>query len=396
MYKLYFSSLLIFATFLSSAQTIDSVSTGTQNANDVYYSFQNGIVKTQSNTDWDLAFEISGLTAGILANHVKGVLVWQSTFSIADWNKVDTTNKINWKKMYNSPDKWSLGAFNLHTDNNFDLGWGTYEPTSHIVNGDSIYIIKLANGTYKKIAILNLNAGVYNIKYSNIDGSNEQTKGIDKANYKTKNFMYYRFDTETTFDREPIATDWDIVFTKYTVFIPTPFNVRGVWTNKTYKTAEARGVNTDITDYSPYTFTTTNSEIGYDWKTFNINTNQYELTKDLVYFVNDNKKVWKIVFTGYKGEPFGRYIFTKQGLTLSTHLPYIHSSSIYPNPAKNQIRVQLANGNIIKNVSIFNALGQLVQNGSEDMMDVSNLNHGVYLLNLITEQGIQNIKFVKD
>ena len=395
MNKYIFTFLTCLVALATQAQTIDSVSTGTQNANDVYYSFNNGIIKTQSNTDWDLAFEISGLTAGILANHVKGVLVWQSPYSISQWSSVDTSTKSNWKKMYNSSEKWSLGAFNLHTNNNFDLGWGTYEPTSHIVNGDSIYIIKLANGNYKKIAILNLNAGIYTIKYSNIDGSNEQIKGVDKANYKTQNFMYYRFDTESTFGREPIATDWDIVFTKYTVFIPTPFNVRGVWTNKNYKTAEAKGVNTNITDYSPYTFTTVNSEIGYDWKTFNINTNKYELAQDLVYFVNTNSKVWKIVFTGYKGEPLGRFIFTKQAFALSVKQAQLNPSRVFPNPVLGSLNLDLVNGNTLINYTIYNAVGKCIITGADSILDVSQLANGIYFINVNSEKGIECIKFLK-
>ena len=101
------STLLLLIVFISSkAQMSDSVSTGPSNANDVYYSFANGIIKSQPNNDWDLAFEISGFTASILANHVKGMVVWQSPYSYSNWSTFDTTGYKTWKKMYNSPHRW--------------------------------------------------------------------------------------------------------------------------------------------------------------------------------------------------------------------------------------------------------------------------------------------------
>ena len=112
--------LLLCAVYSAQAQTTDSVSTGLSNANDVYYSFANGIVKSQPNNEWDLAFEITGFTASILANHPKGVMVWQSPYSYTKWTNFDSTGYKTWKKMYNSPQTWSLGAFNLHNNNGGD------------------------------------------------------------------------------------------------------------------------------------------------------------------------------------------------------------------------------------------------------------------------------------
>ncbi len=393
------TTLILLAVALTAhSQTTDSVSTGSSNANDVYYSFTNGIVKSQPNNDWDLAFEITGFTASILANHVKGLMVWQSPYSYSKWANLDTAGFKTWKKMYNSPQSWSLGAFNLHNNNNgdpYDLGWGTYDPSTHIVAGDSIFIIKLATGDYKKITILNLSSGIYNIKYSNIDGSGEKISSIDKANFKGKNFAYYSFTTETTIDREPATSDWDVVFTKYTDFIPTPYNVGGIWTNKGYTTAEARNVATTIKDFSPYRFSDTNSVIGYDWKTYNQSLNKYIITDNLVYFIKTKDANWKIVFTGYKGGASGTYYFSKQAVTASSKSPKLTTNTVYPNPANGILNLRLSPDNSLINYKIINILGQLAISGTETIVDISTLNSGIYFIQLLTDKGIQNLKFTK-
>lgn len=391
--------ILLAVALTANSQTTDSVSTGASNANDVYYSFTNGIIKSQPNNDWDLAFEITGFTASIMANHVKGLLVWQSPYSYAKWSALDTAGYKSWKKMYNSPQSWSLGAFNLHNTNNgdpYDLGWGTYDPSTHIVVGDSVFLIKLSNGAFKKLTILNLNAGVYNIKYADLDGTNEKIASIDKALFKGKNFAYYSFTTEATIDREPAAADWDLVFTKYTEFIPTAYNVGGVWTNKGYKTAEAKNTPVSTNDYSTFHFSDSNSIIGYDWKTYNQPLNQYDITGNLVYFVTTKSATWKIYFTGYKGGANGTYYFTKQGFTSGINLPEITTSSVYPNPANGLLTIKLSSDNSLINYTITSVSGKKIMDGNEAIIDISDLSSGVYFVNILTQKGIQNLKFIKN
>ena len=398
MLKNFISLLLLCAVFTAQSQTSDSVSTGASNVNDVYYSFANGFVKSRPNADWDMAFEITGFTASIIANHAKGILVWQSPYSYAKWTNFDSTNHNTWKKMYNSPQKWSLGAFNLHNNNNgdpYDLGWGTYDPSTHIVAGDSIFLIKLATGDFKKLTILSLSAGVYNFKYSNIDGTNEKIGSVDKANYKGKNFGYYSFSLETSLDREPVGADWDIVFTKYTDFIPTPYNVAGVWTNKGNLSAEARNVSVNITDFSPYRFSDSNSVIGYDWKTYNQSLNQYVITNNLVYFVKTADAYWKLVFTGYKGGASGTYFFNKKAISASSKSPELTANTVYPNPSNGILNLKLSPNNSLVNYKISNISGQTIETGTETSVDISALQSGIYFIQLMTNKGIQNLKFTK-
>ncbi len=389
---------LLFSTFLISAfaQMADSVSTKGGNANDVYYSFANGIVKSEPNSNWDLAFEISGFSASILVNHSKGCELWQSSFAYTNWSGFDTASKAGWKKMYNSPFRWSLGAFNLHTDNNFDLGWGTYNPANHIVAGDSVFLLKLSNGTFKKISILSLTGGVYTFKYANIDGSNEKTAAIDKASFKNKNFGYYSFTTESSLDREPLTSDWDIVFTKYVDFIPTAYAVGGVWSNKGALTAEARNTPLSTKDFSPYRFSDSNSVIGYDWKTYNASLNRYDITQNLVYFVKTaSGNYWKIYFTAYKGSSFGTYYFKKEALSASLRYLSLSGSKIYPNPCSDEVHIELEDGQRLTHYAVSDMQGRVVLTGFDNNFSMAYLKNGLYNLTLYTSSGSQNIKLVK-
>lgn len=396
MIKYILTLLFISILTLSNAQVSDTVSTGSQNANDVYYSLKNGIVKTEPINNWDLAFEIAGFSASIRINHVKGIDVFQTHYPSAAWTTMDTTQKNTWKMMYNSQYVWTLGAFNRHTDGNFNLGWGVYDPGSHIIQGDSIYVLKFADGSFKKITFINLNSGTYNFKYANLDGSGEKTMSISKTDYKTKNFVYYTFAGDAIVDREPATADWDLIFTKYTEFIPTPYNVAGVWTNKGVKCAEARNVSTSIVNYIPYYFSDTASKIGYDWKTYNGSTNSYDITDNLVYFVRtSSNEVYKIVFTGYIGGASGSYYFTKQAIIAGIKHQNQPGISMFPNPVNDVLTLKLSDGNKLVNFTMLDFTGKVILTGNNEIISTQHLIQGVYTIVVETETGFSNFRFLK-
>lgn len=376
-------SLLLFSGFTYTfAQVSDSVVTGPQNSNDVFYSLENGVIKTEPNNNWDLAFEIAGFSASVRVNHVKGMEVYQSPYPSSGWSKFDSTGKNAWEKLYNSQYTWTLGAFNRHTDGNFDLGWGVYNPGNHIIAGDSIYLVKLGDGSFVKLTFINLNSGVYNFKYAKPDGSGEKTISVSKADYKNKNFIYYSFTGDAIIDREPPTGDYDLVFTKYLEFIPTPYAVAGVWTNKGTQAAEARNVPVNTENYFAYHFSDTNSVIGYDWKTYNQSLNKYEITSDLVYFVNPaNGSHWKIVFTGYKGGNNGTYYFNKKALIGSVKQSLTSTLKVYPNPAQNVLNIETKNG-ILNQWLLADLNGKTVMTGNTNTLDINEIPSGVYFLNV--------------
>jgi len=396
MIRYIFTLLIITSLTIANAQISDTVTTGPQNANDIYYSLKNGIIKSEPVNNWDLAFEIAGFSASIRINHVKGIDVFQTHFPSASWTTMDTSQKNSWKMLYNSQYVWTLGAFNRHTDGNFNLGWGVYDPGSHIIQGDSIYVLKFADGSFKKITFINLNSGTYNFKYANLDGSGEKTISVSKTDYKSKNFVYYAFAGDAILDREPATAEWDLVFTKYTEFIPTPYHVAGVWTNKGVKCAEAGNVSTSILNYSPFYFSDTSSKIGYDWKSYNGSTNSYDITDNLVYFVRTvNNEVYKMVFTGYKGGSSGTYYFTKQAIVAGIKHQNQQGIAIFPNPANDQLSIQLSQGSKLVQFTLLDITGKQLLSGHTPTVSLHHLPSGIYTITIETETGYSNLRFLK-
>jgi hypothetical protein len=64
------------------------------------------------------------------------------------------------------------------------------------------------------------------------------------------------------------------------------------------------------------------------------------------------------------------------------------SINVYPNPADQMVTISVKNGTIIKEVTIYNQVGQNVYRGLPDdnTLDVSKLQPGVYLIEVITNQ----------
>jgi len=102
--------------------------------------------------------------------------------------EIDTSGLYSWPILNNGDDDWENGAFNRNSLGHPDYGWGVYNEFTHDVVGDSIYVIKLVNGAYKKLWIVDKasSLNIYNFKYANIDGTNEQSIELENNNYNKK------------------------------------------------------------------------------------------------------------------------------------------------------------------------------------------------------------------
>ncbi|MBL7941190.1 MAG: T9SS type A sorting domain-containing protein, partial [Flavobacteriales bacterium] len=270
-----------------------------------------------------------------------GVSLWSYPYgTIADWNNtLDITGIETWPLLHNSETTWGLGAFdqNIDPENEFDFGWGIYDFITHAVEGDSLFVIQLADESYRKLKIAELTVGgEYHFTYADLDGNNEQTVIVDKSEFAGKNFAYYSIAEEEIVDREPLSASWDLLFTQYTAFVPTPYVVAGVLHNEGVLVAQADGVDVETEeDYNSFAFVPEINTIGYDWKSFN--GTGFDIVADQCFFVQQTDgEIWKVVFTGFGGSANGNYEFTKEKL-LANNIAEMHGISlleIYPNPAK--------------------------------------------------------------
>lgn len=380
------------------AQETVTVTTGPGNAVQTYYSLQNGVVDSRPLNEWDLAFEIPGFTASILVNTAKGMQAWKAPYAVASWNDVDTTGMAaSWIRIHNSDTSWSHGALNQGlTEDEFDLGWGMYNFVTHQVAGDSIFVLKLANGEYKKLRIDGLVSSTYTFTWASLDGSNEQTGTLSKGGFAGKNFGYYSLDNAEVIDREPASSDWDLVFTKYVALSPSAYPVTGVLTNRNRPALRVDGVEPALADWQEGEYSNHINTIGYDWKTFNMQTFQYEYDEDLSFFVYDaDGNVWQLLFFEFGGASTGDISFTQQLMSAVSVEEVLNGNeyfTLFPNPARDG-HVQLLIGGDIRNavVTLHDMSGRMVSqqmltgldNGTLHTMDISPLPGGMYVVRLV-------------
>lgn len=397
-------TLLIGGHFIGHSQVEDSVEMLPGYTNESYYSLANAEQANVDNTNWDIAFDLSGFGSSVRTNEHVGTEVYEYTAG-TDWATVDTTG-MSWNTFHNSETTWAVGSFDQAADPSdpFDIGWGDYNVVTHQIIGSRIYIIKLSSGDYRKIMIESLISGSYEFKHAEINGANEVSNTITKADYTDKNFVYYSITNDAIIDREPANNTWDIVFTKYIGELAPGVNygVTGVLSNNGVHVREASGVDPSSANYYDYTVDSVINVIGWDWKSFNMSTSSYDMAPDLSYFVEDQSgDIWHIIFTKFEGGATGKVVFSKELVSSASidALEDITSFGIYPNPASEQTTLVFNSTADRTQVSIIDLGGKMVM--SEELsqkgfithpLSLSGLKAGTYFVQLSTSNGTSTKK----
>lgn len=415
---------LLATLMLASAVTVkaqvknDTVTLGAGYANQVWYSLANDEKGTQSRANWDLAFNLKDITSPVFVNtnfnHMGslGVTLWNyPKDDTSAWSSIDTTGLSTWTPRQNSDTSWALGAMGNYIDpgNSNDVDWGVYDPTTHYITGDSLYIIKLTNGMYKKLWMKHLKSGTFTFTYANLDGSNEQTAAIKKSDYAGKNFVYYSIENDAVVNREPLAADWDLTFTQYVSFIPAgpgvimPYTVTGVLQNRGVTVAEVTKVPNKDTynNYNGHPYATAINIIGSDWKS-----NSGVVKDSLVYFVKAvDETIWKMIFTGFESgvSGLGKIIFSKE-IMQSTSIRNAEGKatatvSVYPNPAaasqQTTIVYNFETANTNAQLAVYDMAGRVAYTAALDnnaglhtvQLPSNTLQAGMYIINISTDNG---------
>lgn len=291
----------------------ETISMGASYVTDVYYSLKNGVVAQVTRANWDIALSVSARSSSILINGAAGIELKAHPL-LTSWTSsqsTDTTGYSTWSKLINSDISWEEGAFGQNATGHPNYGWGIYNATTHNVEGSALYIIKLQNGSFKKIFIEIKDATnkQYKFKFANLDGTNEVSQTVSFAT-ATSNYIYFSIANNAVVnDYEPATADWDLIFTKW-IDNTLKYPVTGVLQNLDVEVIDLAGVNVDIDTYTDTDFSADINTIGYDWKSFNMNTYQYEIPTDRVFFVkNKDLKVFKIVFKTFEGSSTGKITF---------------------------------------------------------------------------------------
>jgi hypothetical protein len=385
-----------------SAQTAETISMGSGYANDIYYSVENGVVKTEANGNWDVAFTTDFFDASVIVNHAKGIEVFVASDNASDWETIDTVGVFA-NPVYNSTESWSVGAFNQNGTGQFNFGWGNYNTVTHNVSGSRIFILRYQDGSLKKMIIDDmLTNGEWNFRIADLDGSNLIDETLNKTGNGDKYFMYYDIATETTVDREPVKGAWDMIFTKYySEIIPGAYySVTGVLTAPEVQVAERANIPVASDDYSGLVFETFLDEIGYDWKSFNMSTFQFELTDSLVYFVQQGDfEVYKIYFTGFEGSSTGNIDINRSAVLNLGLIESQFEVNAFPNPTVDYLNIEGENlhGSSIR---VLDMAGRVVYRGSAAAnsirLSTAEWNSGMYTVELQSEKGVAVFRVQKN
>jgi len=348
----------------------DSVITGPGYTNDGYYSLKNGNVSAAANTNWHLGFQITPQgpngNASIFANHVMGKvsvysLHMKASTSFTTLAAGDTVGKTSSSMaLLNSDTTWNRGAFNQlnNPSDPFDFGWGEYNITTHDLNGDSLFLVKIDTATYKLWVQSYHSAPSDSIRWgfriAKFDGSNDTTVVVPRHaggyDFTSRLFAYYNATTKTILDREPGRYDWDLLFTRYMdtasqgpIFLTQP--VAGVFSNFGVSVAEAHNIDPDTANYQNYARGKKLNEIGYDWKHYDQPNNQW-LIDNTTYFIKTTNtgEYYVLQFTAFGGATTGKYVFRKKYLaptSVKNINTAVNAYSISPNPAQNTANVMI-------------------------------------------------------
>lgn len=386
--KKLFTLPFIGAGLLIQAQNYQTVSLsyGPGYSQDIYYSCATGQVAAVPANNWDIAFTSRLMDASILINEVKGVQLYEVSSDVNDFTNLDTTGLLT-TPLHNSDTAWEYGAFNANATVHPNYGWGNYNQITHTVTGTKVFVLVLADGTYKKMVIDAMDAsGTYTFRIANLDNTGLLTKTASKATYSTKNFFYYDVAGDLFVDREPATTTWDLVFRRYLSPIQNQwYPVSGVQSNLGIQTAEARGVDTTQVVWGNYPLSSDNiNVIGSDWKYFDMNAFQFMVEDSLSYFVeSQDGNLYKLVFKSFSGTSTGNFSFSQSiASSIGAEESKVINFSFFPNPASSWVRITgIENGKTVELIAINGqVVDRQVATHGEATFGVSNLPRGMYLL----------------
>lgn len=390
----------LFSISFTLAQNVDIVSVGMGYSQQTYYKISTGETTSVNNDVWDICFSAAGQQdGGVFINESAsstGIPIKLYLSPTSNWSETitDTDQFVDSVALYNLDQNWVEGAFNTVKNPNspLDYGWGAYNPQSHKVEGNKIFVIKLRNETFKKFQVVALTGPTYSFKYANLDGSNEIEKTVTKGSLP---LIYFSFKTN---DVVQMPTDYDLIFMRYSTITTAPndpsisleYSVTGVLSGPGVQVAKADSINVIDAKEEDYAdkYVSSPLAIGHDWKFFDF-TQGWVIPSDLSYFVKTkNGEKYQLIFLDFEGSGTGNTAVEKKflGTTSSVDLSEAPNIIIYPNPCTDYIQIS-KDGNL----RMYDALGKLALNTgirSNEKVDVSNLPNGNYSYIFKTNEGI--------
>jgi hypothetical protein len=296
---------------LPDSVSVQQIDMGSDYNNQVYYDFQNGIVRTVDNRSWDLAFDAAA--NGFLISMNGGTNVLIATLPDTQFVTDAATRSLQW---------------------NWDAACGTFDSLAmhnwcdaNLKSNGKVYVINrgLPPGepnNFFQFKVKGVNAQSYQLIVADANG--QQMRDIAIPKDPAKQHVFYSFaNGGSVVDIEPAKTDWDLCFLQYRWIYhqfspPLLYQVSGVFINNTSLEA---AVDSSMQFYDikaeqcvTLSYRKVRDVIGYDWKTpiFKPTGVDYETRKHVNYIVREQGGVgpiYKLRFvdfynhSGVKGTP---------------------------------------------------------------------------------------------
>ena len=243
---------------------------------------ENRFVFRNLKTDWDLGFEASAEGYHVFLNGSKAMRAYQTSFSsLGEVN--DTTGLGNNGKADMPSGRLDSTAFgDWRMDNHVYVIHRGYNEMGQIIG-------------FCKLKITSVNETEYLIEYGNLPGQEIRQARVKKD--QKVNLVAWSLTTHAQVPGiEPARDEYDLCFTNYTHVFYNPFQyyqVTGVLCNS-YRTRVAvlkdKGFNEiSLSDTLGRDFSTNRNSIGYDWKTFDLQTNLYTVNSKVSYLIMDSR-----------------------------------------------------------------------------------------------------------
>jgi hypothetical protein len=412
-------SLLLFLfsilTISLNSQDIIQVNIGANYADQAYYSLEDDEVLRLGNNTWDIAIaQTASFEAGIHVNESvtisfvgpspKTLLYLAPTNNFED--VIDMEDVVD--SLYNDELSWGNGALNKPRDpGNFaDFGWGMYNSDNHAIEGNRVFVIQLRDDSYRKFMIQSLIGGVYTLKYAMLDGSDEQTVTIDKADHESKPLILFSFLQGQVLDGLPQG--YDLIFQRYSdldpsnVGVEVEYTVTGIVTAPGVLSAQANNIeDPEEVDHEDYIDSLDQQIdiIGQDWKYFSFDEG-WVIRDNVTFFIKTaDDHLWQIYIYDFEGSSTGTYTFAKwdHGIlaSLDETVSDFSGLSVFPNPVRSNSSFSLVLEAVESTdavIDLYNQQGQKINNYSRKLnaglnafeLSTEGFAQGTYIIQIVT------------
>lgn len=304
---------------ITSLRSTVQIPMGSNYADDFYYVLSDTTIVSQSARDnWDLAFKSTPDGYEIFLNSAKLMFAYNTGSTDFD----ETYTYQTYKRRWDDP-----------TGNGTAVGvWGSIVTTG-VSSAKQVYLVDRGSDAndywlgYKKVVFDDMVNGLYKVTFANLDGSDQHTIELQKAD--DQNFVYMSFDNEgEEVFPAPAKDTWDVRFVMYTNIFTTdpgggipfspgdtiPYLVNGVLLNPNgvtaAQTSDIAFNDLEYADLGNLQFSSDVNVIGWDWKNFTLSNEGYAVDTSKVFVVKDlNDSYFKLRFIdfysdqGEKGYP---------------------------------------------------------------------------------------------